>query len=81
MSACGVLLGGLGWIGSLCIFFVGGRMVQLVYQPLEVGQEYALGTVEAPGQEVARRSPLELLGGAGEGNFSYVKVMGVGNTT
>ena len=37
-------------------------MVQLVYPPLEVGQEYAMGMVEAPGWEVDGRSPLELLG-------------------
>ena len=52
-SACGVIPGVLGWIGSRWIFLVEGRVVQLVYPPLEVGQEYALGTVEAPGREVA----------------------------
>ena len=46
-SACGVLLGVLGWIGSLWIFLVEGQVVQLVYPPLEVGQKYALATVEA----------------------------------
>ena len=64
MSACGVLLGVLGWIGSIWISLVGGRVVQLVYPPLEVGQEYSLGKLEAPGREVAGRSPLELLGGS-----------------
>ena len=62
MSACSVLLGVLGWIGSLWIYLMGGRVVQLVYLPLEVGKEYALGTVEAPGREVAGQSPLDLLG-------------------
>ena len=51
MSLCGVLLGGLGWIGSLWISLVGSRVVSPVYQPLEVGQAYALvfETVEALG--------------------------------
>ena len=62
-SVCSVILGVLGWIGSLWISLVGGRVVQLVYPPLEVGQEYALGTVEVPGREVAGKSPLEILGG------------------
>ena len=57
-SACGVLLGVLGWIGFLWISLVGGRVVQLVYPPLYVGNEYALGTVEAPVWEVAGQSPL-----------------------
>ena len=39
-------------------------MVQLVYPPLEVWKECALGAVVAPWQEVAGRSPLELLGGS-----------------
>ena len=47
-SAYVVLPGVLGWIGSLWIFLVEGQVVQLVYPPLEVGQKYALGTVEAP---------------------------------
>ena len=64
MSACYVLLGVLGWIGSLWISLLGGRVVQLVYPPLEVGQDYALRTVEAPGREVDGQSPLELLGGS-----------------
>ena len=63
MSACGVLLGVLGWIGSLWLSLVGGRVFQMVYPPLKVGQECALGKVEAPGWEVAGRLPLELLGG------------------
>ena len=63
MSAYGVLLGVLGCIGSIWISLVVGRVVHLVYPPLEVGQEYSLGTLEAPGWEVAGRSPLELLGG------------------
>ena len=37
-------------------------MVQLVHPPLEVGQEYSLGTVEAPWWDVSGRSPLEILG-------------------
>ena len=53
MSACGVILGVLGWIGSLWISLVGVHVVQLVYPPFEVGQEYALGTVEAQEREVA----------------------------
>ena len=60
---CSVILGVLGWIGSLWISLVGGRVVQLVYPPLEVGQEYVLATVESPWQEVIGRSTLELLGG------------------
>ena len=51
--ACGVLPDVMGWIGSRWILLVGGRVVQLVYPPLEVGQEYALGTVEEPWREVA----------------------------
>ena len=43
---------------------VGGRVVQLVYPPLEVGQEYVLATVESPWREVIGRSTLELLGGS-----------------
>ena len=39
-------------------------MVHLVYPPLKVGDEYALGTAEAPGREVARQSPMEMLGGS-----------------
>ena len=50
MSACGGILGVLGWIGSLWLSFVRGRVGQLVYPPLEVGQAYALGTVEALGR-------------------------------
>ena len=49
VSACGGILGVLGWICSLWLFFVGGRVVQLVYPRLEVGQVYALVMVEAPG--------------------------------
>ena len=52
-SVCGVLPGVLGWIGSQWIFLVEGRVVQLVRPPLEVGQDYALGEVEAPWREVA----------------------------
>ena len=63
MSQCGVILGVMGWISSLWISLVGGQVVQLVYPPMELGQDYALGTVEVPGREVAGRSPLELLGG------------------
>ena len=63
-SACGVLMGVLGWIGSLWISLVGGRVVQLLYPPLEVIQEYILGTVEAPGREVAGQSPFEMMGGS-----------------
>ena len=62
MSTCGVVLGVLGWIGSLWISLVVGWLVQIVYPPLEVWQEYSLGTVEAPGREVAGQSPLDLLG-------------------
>ena len=43
---------------------VGGQVVQLVYAPLEVGQEYVLATVESPWREVIGRSTLELLGGS-----------------
>ena len=50
ISACSVLLGVLGFIGSLCLSLVGGWVVQIVYPPLEVGQAYALGTVEALGR-------------------------------
>ena len=64
MSACGVLLGVLGWIGSLWISLVGGWVVQIVYPPLEVWKDYSLGTVEAPEREVAGRSPLKLLVGS-----------------
>ena len=39
-------------------------MLQLLYPPLEVGQEYILGNVEAPGREFSGRSPLEMLGGS-----------------
>ena len=39
-------------------------MVQLLYPPLEVIQEYILGTVEAPGREVAGQSPFEMMGGS-----------------
>ena len=46
VSLCGGILGGLGWIGSLWLSWVGWRVVQLVYPPLEVGRAYALGTVE-----------------------------------
>ena len=56
--------GVLGWIGSLWISLVVGWLVQLVYPPLEVWQEYSLGKVEAPGREVAGQSPLKLLGGS-----------------
>ena len=59
-----MLLGVLGWIGSLWISLVGRWVVQLVYTPLEVGHEYALVTVEAPEREVSGKSPLELLGGS-----------------
>ena len=50
MSACGGLLGILGWMISLWLSFVGGRVVQLVYPPLEVGQAYSVGPVEALGR-------------------------------
>ena len=49
MSACGVLMGVMEWIGSIWISLVGGRVVQLVYPPLEVWQAYALGKVETLG--------------------------------
>ena len=64
VSAYGVLTGVLGCIGSRWLFLEEGRVVQFVYPHLEVGQDYTLGTVEAPWQEVAGRSPLELLGGS-----------------
>ena len=47
LSACGVILGVLGWIGSRWLFLVEGWVVLLVYPPLEVGPKYALGAVEA----------------------------------
>ena len=50
MILCGGLLGVLGWIHSLSLSLVGGRVVQLVYPPLEVGQAYAMGEVEALGR-------------------------------
>ena len=64
MSACGVLLGVLGWIGSLWLSLVGVQVVQLVYPPLKVGQEYSLGKVEAPGWEVAGQLPLGIMRGS-----------------
>ena len=63
-SVCSVLPGVLGWIGYRWISLGGGQVVKLVHPPLEVGQEYALGTVEAPWREVAGQSLLELLGGS-----------------
>ena len=59
-----MLLGVMEWIGSRWISIVGGQVVQLVYAPLEVGQEYVLATVESPWREVIGRSTLELLGGS-----------------
>ena len=38
--------------------------MHLIYPPLEVGPEYAMGTMESPGQEVDGQSPLEMMGGS-----------------
>ena len=54
----------MGWVGSQWLFLVEGRVVQLVYPPLDVGQKYALGTVEAPWRKVSGQSPLKILGGS-----------------
>ena len=60
---CAIGCSGVDWF-PMYILGGGGGVVQLLYPPLEVGQEYALGTVEAPGREVVGKSPLELLGGS-----------------
>ena len=52
-SACVLVPGFLGWIFSRWIIFVEGRVVQFMYPPLELGQKYALVTVEVPWWEVS----------------------------